>query len=263
MCSSRRACTRDLTTAARTIPRGSPSSAAWPIWKKARPGFAFASGLAAIATVLELLDHGSHVVVCDDIYGGIVSAVRARAPPQREPGFQLRRSDEPDDVCRGDSPEHAADLDRNAVESAAEAGRPGGHRRAGARSTASCASPTTRLPRRSFSGRSTLGFDIVVHSVTKYLNGHSDMIGGIAVVGERQDLAEQMRFSAKRRRRHQRPVRQLSGAARREDAGPAHAASLRKCPAHRRVAGRSDRRRARALSRAGHRIRSTSWPAAR
>ena len=33
-------------------------------------GFAFASGLAAIATVLELLDHGSHVLVCDDIYGG-------------------------------------------------------------------------------------------------------------------------------------------------------------------------------------------------
>src|SRR5262249_22828959 len=39
-----------------------------------------------------------------------------------------------------------------------------------------------------------LGFDIVVHSVTKYLNGHSDMIGGAAVVGPRQDLVEQMRF---------------------------------------------------------------------
>ncbi len=39
-----------------------------------------------------------------------------------------------------------------------------------------------------------LGFDIVVHSVTKYLNGHSDMIGGMAVVGQRQDLAEQLGF---------------------------------------------------------------------
>jgi cystathionine gamma-lyase len=39
-----------------------------------------------------------------------------------------------------------------------------------------------------------LGFDIVVHSVTKYLNGHSDMIGGMAVVGGRQDLVEQLRF---------------------------------------------------------------------
>src|SRR5690606_20738914 len=40
----------------------------------------------------------------------------------------------------------------------------------------------------------TMGFDIVVHSVTKYLNGHSDMIGGAAIVGDRPDLVEQMRF---------------------------------------------------------------------
>jgi cystathionine gamma-lyase len=39
-----------------------------------------------------------------------------------------------------------------------------------------------------------LGFDVVVHSVTKYLNGHSDMIGGVAVVGERKDLAERLGF---------------------------------------------------------------------
>jgi cystathionine gamma-lyase len=40
----------------------------------------------------------------------------------------------------------------------------------------------------------TLGFDVVVHSVTKYLNGHSDMIGGIAVIGARRDLAEKLTF---------------------------------------------------------------------
>jgi cystathionine gamma-lyase len=39
-----------------------------------------------------------------------------------------------------------------------------------------------------------LGFDIVVHSTTKYLNGHSDMVGGVAVVGENRDLAEKMKF---------------------------------------------------------------------
>src|SRR5262249_54973710 len=39
-----------------------------------------------------------------------------------------------------------------------------------------------------------LGFDIVVHSATKYINGHSDMIGGIAVVGDRTDLSEQLAF---------------------------------------------------------------------
>src|SRR5262249_44814457 len=40
----------------------------------------------------------------------------------------------------------------------------------------------------------TLGADIVVHSVTKYLNGHSDIIGGIAIVGDRTDLAQQLGF---------------------------------------------------------------------
>ena len=45
--------------------------------------FAFASGMAAIATVLELLDHGSHVIVCDDLYGGSYRLVRAGPPPQR------------------------------------------------------------------------------------------------------------------------------------------------------------------------------------
>lgn len=39
-----------------------------------------------------------------------------------------------------------------------------------------------------------LGFDIVVHSTTKYLNGHSDVIGGIAIVGDNPDLAERLGF---------------------------------------------------------------------
>ena len=54
----------------RTTRPASPSNAAWPIWKMGTAGFAFASGLAAISTVLELLDHGAHVVVCNDLYGG-------------------------------------------------------------------------------------------------------------------------------------------------------------------------------------------------
>ena len=56
-----------------------------------KAAFAFASGLAAIATVLELLDHGAHVVVCDDLYGGsyrLFEQVRRRTANS---GFQLRR----------------------------------------------------------------------------------------------------------------------------------------------------------------------------
>ncbi len=55
---------------ARKIRPAWPSSAASPIWKAAAQGFAFASGLAAIATVLELLEHGAHMVAADDLYGG-------------------------------------------------------------------------------------------------------------------------------------------------------------------------------------------------
>ena len=44
------------------------------------------------------------------------------------------------------------------------------------------------------SGRSSIGFDLVVHSTTKYLNGHSDMVGGVAVVGDNAELRERLTF---------------------------------------------------------------------
>ena len=75
-----------------------------------------------------------------------------------------------------------------------------------------------------------LGFDIVVHSATKYLNGHSDMIGGAWSIGGEASPCGARRapgLSAKRRRRHHRSVRQLSRVAWAEDAGAAHGAALR------------------------------------
>ena len=94
----------------------------------------------------------------------------------------------------GDQAEYAHDVDRDAEQSAAQTRRSGGDRADRAARTYCSRWPTTRSPRRTFSGRSTLGFDIVVHSVTKYLNGHSDMIGGIAVVGDDDALAERLGF---------------------------------------------------------------------
>ena len=94
-------------------------------------GFAFASGLAAIGTVLELLDHGSHVLVCDDLYGGtyrLFERVRRRIA-----NLDFTYVD-PTDLAafrQAVRPDDADDLDRNALESAAETGRPGGDRRAG------------------------------------------------------------------------------------------------------------------------------------
>jgi cystathionine gamma-lyase len=156
-------------------------------------GFAFASGLAAIATVLELLDYGSHVLVCDDIYGGsyrLFERVRRRSAnldfsyvdPSNltnfgaaiRPNTRLIWIETPSNPLL-----KLADL-----AAIAEIGK--------ARGVLCVADNTFATP--FVQQPLTLGFDIVVHSVTKYLNGHSDMIGGIAVVGARQDLVEQMRF---------------------------------------------------------------------
>ena len=85
-CSRAPACTRASTTAARTTRRALRWSAAWPTSKAAPSAFAFASGLAAISTVLELLDAGSHIVAGDDLYGGtfrLFDRVRQRSAGHR------------------------------------------------------------------------------------------------------------------------------------------------------------------------------------
>lgn len=155
--------------------------------------FAFASGLAAIATVLEMLDHGSHVVVCDDIYGGsyrLFERVRRRSanldfsyvdPTNAEafaaairPNTRLIWIETPSNpLLKLADLEAIADLaKRRGVLCAADN---------------TFATPYVQCPL-------SLGFDVVVHSVTKYLNGHSDMIGGVAIVGDNKQVAEQMGF---------------------------------------------------------------------
>ncbi len=156
-------------------------------------GFAFASGLAAIGTVLELLDHGSHVLVCDDIYGGsyrLFERVRRRSA-----NLDFSYVD-PTDLAK-----FAAAIRPNTrliwietpsnpllkLADLAAIARLAQNRNIICVADNTFATPYIQQPLK-------LGFDIVVHSVTKYLNGHSDMIGGAAIVGPRQDLVEQMRF---------------------------------------------------------------------
>ena len=71
-----------------------------------------------------------------------------------------------------------------------------------------------------------LGADVVLHSTTKYLGGHSDVVGGALVTSD-DELAEQLRVHAERHRRGARPVRRLADPARGEDAGRADGAALR------------------------------------
>jgi cystathionine beta-lyase/cystathionine gamma-synthase len=150
--------------------------------------FAFASGLAAIATVLELLDAGSHIVSGDDVYGGtfrLFERVRKASAGHR---FSFVDLTDPARFAAALTPEtrlvwvetptnpllRLADL--RAIAAIC--------RERGILCAAdnTFASPWVQRPLE-------LGFDIVVHSTTKYLNGHSDVIGGIAVVGRDDRLA--------------------------------------------------------------------------
>ena len=156
-------------------------------------GFAFASGLAATSTILELLDSGSHVVCMDDVYGGtfrLFERVRRRSA-----GLDFSFVDLTDPAAFEaairpntrmvwvETPTNPMlkIVDLKAVNAIAK--------KHGLLMVAdnTFASPILQRPLEH-------GADIVMHSATKYLNGHSDMVGGMAVVGDNAELAEQMAF---------------------------------------------------------------------
>jgi cystathionine gamma-lyase len=161
--------------------------------EEGKAGFAFASGLAAIATALEVLDHGSHVIVCDDLYGGSFRLFERVL--RRSANLDFTYVD-PTDLAAleaairpttrmlwMESPSNPLLklVDLRAVAALAK------RRGLLAAIDNTFASPYCQRPL-------ACGFDIVVHSVTKYLNGHSDMIGGAAIVGDNLELEEQVRF---------------------------------------------------------------------
>jgi cystathionine gamma-lyase len=155
--------------------------------------FAFASGLAAISSVLELLDAGSHILSGDDLYGGtfrLFDRVRRRSAGHRfsfvdmtdlsvfEAGLQ-----EDTRMVWVETPSNPL-LRLTDLAAIAEICRDRGILCV---ADNTFASPWIQCPL-------ALGFDIVLHSTTKYLNGHSDVIGGIAVVGDNPELAERVGF---------------------------------------------------------------------
>jgi cystathionine gamma-lyase len=156
-------------------------------------GFAFASGLAATSTLLELLDSGDHVVAMDDVYGGtyrLFERVRRRSA-----GLDFSFVDLTDPAAFEASIKPNTKLvwietptnptlkivDIQAISAIA--------RKRGLLIVVdnTFASPILQRPLEH-------GADLVVHSATKYLNGHSDMVGGMVVVGDNAELAEQMAF---------------------------------------------------------------------
>jgi cystathionine gamma-lyase len=159
-------------------------------------GYAFASGLAAISTVLELLDAGSHIVSGDDLYGGtfrLFERVRRRSAGHRFSFVDLTDLSRLDEALQPDTKMVWVETPTNPLLRLADLRAIAQRcRQRGILCVAdnTFASPYVQRPLE-------LGFDIVVHSTTKYLNGHSDVIGGVAVVGRDARLAsvrEQLGF---------------------------------------------------------------------
>jgi cystathionine gamma-lyase len=150
--------------------------------------FAFASGMAAIATVLEVLDSGAHIVAGDDLYGGtfrLFERVRRRSAGQTFSFVELSNPGALEAALRPDTRMVWVETPSNPLLKLADLRAIAQLCRA--RNLISVADNTFASPwvQRPLE----LGFDIVVHSTTKYLNGHSDVIGGIAVVASDEHLA--------------------------------------------------------------------------
>ena len=156
-------------------------------------GFAFASGLAATSTILELLDSGSHVIAMDDVYGGsyrLFERVRRRSAGLDFSWVDLADPSAFEAAIRPETKMVWIETPTNPllklVDIAAVSAIAHRHGLIVVVDN-TFSSPVLQRPLEH-------GADIVMHSATKYLNGHSDMVGGVAVVGDDAALAEQLAF---------------------------------------------------------------------
>jgi cystathionine gamma-lyase len=155
-------------------------------------GFAFASGMAATATILELLDTGSHIVAMDDLYGGtrrLFHGVRERSAGLEFSFVDLTDPDLAEAALREntrliwvESPSNPLlrIVDLEAIVELARA------RDILVVVDNTFATPCLQRPLE-------YGVDIVMHSATKFINGHSDMVGGMAVTND-EELGERLAY---------------------------------------------------------------------
>jgi cystathionine beta-lyase len=156
-------------------------------------GFAFASGMAAINTVTDLLDSGDHVIAMDDLYGGTFRLFDKVKTRTSKLSFSFVDMTDPRKIEAAitnktkliwvETPSNPmlklADL--RAIAAIAKR-----HNLITVADN-TFATPWIQRPLE-------LGFDIVLHSATKYLNGHSDVVSGVVVVGDNPGLIEKMGF---------------------------------------------------------------------
>src|SRR6266581_3271929 len=156
-------------------------------------GFAFASGLAAMATALDLLESGSHIVVSDDLYGGtfrLFDRVRRRSANLEFTYVDLTNASQFESAIKQNTRMVWIETPSNPllklIDLAAIAKIARAHNIISV-SDNTFATPWIQRPIE-------FGFDLVIHSATKYLNGHSDLVGGVAVVGGNKELGDQIAF---------------------------------------------------------------------
>jgi cystathionine beta-lyase/cystathionine gamma-synthase len=156
-------------------------------------GFAFASGLAAMSTALEILDSGSHIVASDDLYGGtfrLFDRVRRRSANLEFTYLDLTDASRLEKAIKPNTRMVWVETPSNPLlklidlEAIAKIAR---ENKMISVSDNTFASPWIQRPIQ-------FGFDMVIHSATKYLNGHSDLVGGVIVIGENKELADQIAF---------------------------------------------------------------------
>ena len=156
-------------------------------------GYAFASGLAATSTVLEMLDSGSHVVCMDDVYGGtyrLFERVRRRSAGLDFSFVDLNDMAALEAAVTPKTKLIWCETPTNPMLKIVDIARLAEFARKRGILLAvdnTFCSPILQRPLE-------LGAHLVMHSATKYLNGHSDMVGGMVVVGDDVALAEQMTF---------------------------------------------------------------------
>lgn len=155
-------------------------------------GFAFASGMAAIATTLELLKPEDHVLVCDDVYGGtyrLFEKVRKHSANIHADFIDFTQPELIEKYIRPETKMIWVETPTNPMLKLIDLAKISAiakKHKLLAVADNTFATPYLQRPLE-------LGFDIVIHSATKYLGGHSDIISGVAIVN-RDDLAEQLAF---------------------------------------------------------------------
>ena len=156
-------------------------------------GFAFASGLAGTATILDLLDSGAHVLCMDDLYGGtyrLFEQVRKRSAGISFGFVDFSDLAKVEAAIRPETRLFWIESPTNPLLKLVDLEAVGAlAKRRGIIAVAdnTFASPWVQRPLEH-------GFDMVMHSATKYLNGHSDIVGGVVVVGDRPELLERLTF---------------------------------------------------------------------